>query len=205
MTVHGTRGRYPGYARSGPLTPSTGPADTGIRPPTVFHRHRRPASTRPRQRVWQRHYAVLRSLAADEPHGILPAIAPGVQFEGDGLGKWLQRQRRSWAELSEEQQQRLTALRVKPAERPAPATAAKGTAKTSAFQRGLAALTQYIQREGRTVVGRSHIEELPDGSAIKLGVFLSNQKARRDRLDAKQRAALAELGYTWAAGQSGRS
>ncbi|MET7674143.1 hypothetical protein [Streptomyces seoulensis] len=33
MTVHGTRGRYPGYARSGQVTPSTGPADTGIRPP----------------------------------------------------------------------------------------------------------------------------------------------------------------------------
>jgi hypothetical protein len=46
---------------------------------------------------------------------------------------------------------------------------------------------------------------LPDGSAIRLGVFLSNQKARRDRLDVKQRAALAELGYTWAAEQSRRS
>ncbi|MFF7183415.1 hypothetical protein [Streptomyces sp. NPDC008121] len=29
-------------------------------------------------------------------------------------------------------------------------------------------------------------------------MFLSNQKARRDRLDADQRAALAELGYPWA-------
>lgn len=154
---------------------------------------------------WQRHYRVLADLAADEPDGVLPDIAPGVLYEGDDLGKWLQRQRRSWAELSEGQQQRLTALGVKPAERSAPVQAAKGTGKASAFQRGLAALTQYIQREGRTIVGRAHIEELPDGSAIKLGVFLSNQKARRDRLDAKQRAALAELGYTWAAEESGRS
>ncbi|MEU6603180.1 DEAD/DEAH box helicase [Streptomyces flaveolus] len=154
---------------------------------------------------WQRHYRILADLAADEPDGRLPDIQPGVQFEGDDLGKWLQRQRRSWPELSEEQQQRLARLGVTPAEQPAPAPAAKDGGKTSTFQRGLAALTQYIQREGRTIVGRAHIEELPDGSAIKLGVFLSNQKARRDRLDSKQRAALAELGYIWAAEQSGRS
>lgn len=50
---------------------------------------------------------------------------------------------------------------------------------------------------------RAHLEELPDGTVIKLGVFLSNQKARRDRLDAELLAALAELGYPWAA-QPGR-
>ncbi|MFJ3037105.1 DEAD/DEAH box helicase [Streptomyces tendae] len=157
---------------------------------------------------WQRHY---RHLATDEPGGVVPDIAPGVLYEGDDLGKWLQRQRRSWVELSEEQQQRLTALGVQPAETlapaPAPKRATKGrpTKAQQAFQRGLAALAQYIQREGRTVVGRAHIEELPDGSAIRLGVFLSNQKARRDRLDANQRAAFAELGYAWAAERSERS
>ncbi|WP_078844516.1 DEAD/DEAH box helicase [Streptomyces achromogenes] len=154
---------------------------------------------------WQRHYRILADLAADEPDGRLPDIQPGVRFEGDDLGKWFQRQRRSWPELSEEQRQRLARLGVTPAEQPAPAPAAKDGGKASAFQRGLAALTQYIEREGRTVVGRAHVEELPDGSVIKLGVFLSNQKARRDRLDAAQRAALAELGYAWAAEQSGRS
>ncbi|MFJ9795910.1 Helicase associated domain protein [Streptomyces sp. NPDC101145] len=154
---------------------------------------------------WQRHYRVLADLAEDEPGGVLPDIRPGVTFDGDDLGRWLQRQRRNWTELSEEQQHRLSKLGIKPADRPATVPAAKDGGRTSAFQRGLAALTQYIQREGRTVVGRAHIEELPDGSAIRLGVFLSNQKARRDRLDAKQRAALAELGYAWAAEQSGRS
>ncbi|WP_331727662.1 Helicase associated domain protein (plasmid) [Streptomyces coelicoflavus] len=160
---------------------------------------------------WQRHHRHLAHLAADEPGGVLPDIAPGVLMDGDDLGKWLQRQRRSWVELSEGQQQRLTALGVQPAETPAPAPAPQRATKGRpakaqyAFQRGLAALTQYIQREGRTVVGRAHVEELPDGSAIRLGVFLSNQKARRDRLDADQRAALAELGYTWAAERSGRS
>ncbi|MEU3735304.1 Helicase associated domain protein [Streptomyces sp. NPDC033538] len=159
---------------------------------------------------WQRHYRHLLHLAEDEPGGRLPDIAPGVLMDGDDLGRWLQRQRRSWVELSEGQQQRLAALGVQTSETLAPAPASKRATKgrptkaQQAFERGLAALAQYIQREGRTIVGRAHIEELPDGSVIRLGVFLSNQKARRDRLDAKQRAALAELGYIWAAEQAGR-
>ncbi|MFV5997823.1 helicase associated domain-containing protein [Streptomyces sp. NPDC056231] len=78
--------------------------------------------------------------------------------------------------------------------------ARKGAARgTEAFQRGVQALTQYIQREGRTVVGRQHVEELPDGTTVRLGVFLSNQKSRRDRLTEHQLAQLAALGYHWAA------
>jgi hypothetical protein len=161
---------------------------------------------------WQRHYRVLADLADTEAGGVLPDIQPGVLMDGDDLGKWLQRQKNpgTWAQLSTEQQERLSRLGVQPLEAPSPAPAtaraAKGPTKAQqAFQRGLTALTQYIQREGKTIVGRAHIEELPDGSAIRLGVFLSNQKVRRDRLDVKQRAALAELGYTWAAEQSRRS
>ncbi|MFF9673682.1 Helicase associated domain protein [Streptomyces eurythermus] len=150
---------------------------------------------------WQRHYRVLADLAADEPHGRLPDIQPGVQFEGDDLGKWLQRQRRNWAELSEEQQQRLTALGVKPAERPAPAPTAKDGGKTSAFQRGLVALTQWVQREGvQKAVPRGHVECIViDGQKHqhKLGVWISNTKSRRDKLGPEQRAALAELGVKW--------
>lgn len=153
---------------------------------------------------WQRHHRVLTDLAADEPDSTLPDIQPGVLFEGDDLGRWLHRQSRDWFQLSEEQQRRLAALGVTPAEQPAAASAAKGAGKASAFQRGVQALAQYIAREGRTVVGRTHVEELPDGSMVRLGVFLSNQKARRDRLDAEQRAAFAELGYAWAVEQSGR-
>lgn len=163
---------------------------------------------------WQRHYRVLADLV--DADGVLPYIAPGVVFDGDDIGTWRWRQQEpgTWAQLLPEQRERLTALGIKAAEAPSPTPATtseangpfKGPGKANqAFQRGMTALAQYIQREGRTVVGRAHIEELPDGSAIKLGVFLSNQRARRDRLDVKQRAALAELGYTWAAEESGCS
>ncbi|MGW4824609.1 helicase associated domain-containing protein [Streptomyces sp. NPDC004227] len=149
----------------------------------------------------QRHYIGLAALLAGGAD--LEEIMPGVTHRGDNIGRWLTRQTRDWAQLNEEQQQRLAALGVKPVARPqktaAQTNAKAGAAKGSdAFTRGVAALRQYIQREGKTVVGRQHVEELPDGSSVRLGVFLSNQKSCRDRLTEAQLAALAELGYHWA-------
>ncbi|TJZ96026.1 DEAD/DEAH box helicase [Actinacidiphila oryziradicis] len=156
---------------------------------------------------WQRHFRVLADLV--DADGTLPDIQPGVLFEGDDLGKWLERQTGNWAQLSTEQQERLAGLGVKPAERLAAAppkkSAAGGPAKASAaFTRGVAALAQYIAREGAgRPVPRGHSEEIAvDGEAepvsLRLGVFLSNTKARRDKLTREQRAALAELGIEWA-------
>ncbi|MFE4925201.1 hypothetical protein [Streptomyces sp. NPDC056661] len=45
------------------------------------------------------------------------------------------------------------------------------------------------------MVGRQHVEELPDGTTVRLGVFLSNQRSRRDQLSEQQ---LAALGLEWA-------
>ncbi|MEV7526511.1 helicase associated domain-containing protein [Streptomyces sp. NPDC091371] len=67
-----------------------------------------------------------------------------------------------------------------------------------AFQKGIQALAQYQEREGGGVPGRAHIEHLPDGSEHRTGVWIANQKQRRDRLDPDQLAALAELGIDWA-------
>ncbi|WP_329453784.1 DEAD/DEAH box helicase [Streptomyces sp. NBC_01497] len=151
---------------------------------------------------WQRHYRILADLV--DADGMLPQIEPGVLFEGDDLGRWLQRQVSSWTELPKEQQQRLSGLGVKPAERPVPATTTKGSGKASmAFQRGLAALAQYIAREGHDRVPRAHAERITVGGeaepvTVKLGVWVSNTKTRRDKLAQEQRAALAELGVEWA-------
>ncbi|MFE7332492.1 helicase associated domain-containing protein [Streptomyces sp. NPDC057565] len=150
---------------------------------------------------WQRHYTGLHVLLASGAG--LDDVVPGVTRHGDDIGRWLARQVRDWTRLNPEQQHRLGEMGAKPAVRPQK-TAARTNAKTGAtkgsdaFQRGVAALRQYIQREEKTVVGRGHIEELPDGTTVRLGVFLSNQKSRRDRLTEQQLAALAELGYNWA-------
>ncbi|MFC8175242.1 hypothetical protein [Streptomyces sp. NPDC057325] len=39
---------------------------------------------------------------------------------------------------------------------------------------------------------------MPDGTEVKLGVFLSNTKTRRAKLTVDKLAALASLGLEWA-------
>ncbi|MFB6679026.1 hypothetical protein ACFCWG_42825 [Streptomyces sp. NPDC056390] len=52
---------------------------------------------------------------------------------------------------------------------------------------------------GSVAVPRSHVEQLDDGTEVKLGVFLSNSKSRRTKLTKDKLAALASLGLGWAA------
>ncbi|WSK91928.1 Helicase associated domain protein [Streptomyces sp. NBC_01278] len=158
---------------------------------------------------WQRQYRVLADLV--DADGQLPDIAPGVLWDGDDIGRWLQQQKQpaTWARLLPEQQERLTALGVEPAQAPSPVPEASRTAKgpskaQQAFQRGLAALTQWVEREGANrPVPRGHSEEITvNGEAepviVKLGVWISNTRARREKLTADQLAALAALGVDWA-------
>ncbi|MGW7328270.1 Helicase associated domain protein [Streptomyces sp. NPDC054840] len=83
--------------------------------------------------------------------------------------------------------------------RKAPAKTAVASPGTDggAFQKGLEALAQYVAREGR-VPGRGVVQVLPDGTEHRTGIWLGNQKARRDRLDQAQLTALAQLGVDWA-------
>lgn len=168
---------------------------------------------------WQRHYRLLADLV--EADGHLPYIAPGVVFDSDDIGLWRWRQQEpgTWAQLMPEQRERLTKLGIKgPALpvaaaaraelRPGLVAALKGPKKAgskaqAAFQRGLAALTQWVEKEGQRSVPRGAVVEVAvDGEAepvpVKLGIWLSNTKSRRDKLTAEQRAALAALGMEWA-------
>ncbi|MFI1838295.1 helicase associated domain-containing protein [Streptomyces olivaceoviridis] len=70
----------------------------------------------------------------------------------------------------------------------------------AAFQRGLAALTQWVEREGDRPVPRGHSEQITANGepvTVKLGVWISNTKSRGP-LDAEQIAVLAALGIDWA-------
>ncbi|NUH42925.1 Helicase associated domain protein [Streptomyces samsunensis] len=160
---------------------------------------------------WQRHYAGLAALV--DADGTLEEIQPGVTYGGADVGLWLERQRERWAALSEGQRERLAQLGVTAAEKPRQQKAPIGATAVSrggsdAFSRGLAALRQYLAREGHLTVPRGHVEVLEgrsvgDGEGerveVKLGVWLSNTKSRRAKLSADRLAVLAELGLTWAA------
>ncbi|WP_328908023.1 Helicase associated domain protein [Streptomyces sp. NBC_00234] len=148
---------------------------------------------------WQRHYAALAGLVA--PGNVLAQVEPGSMVHGMDVGRWLAVQREGWDRLAVGQRERLAQLGVKPAPRsaaPARKTRNGRGAAGGAFERGTTALTQYKEREGKTVVARSWNEELPDGTTVRLGVWLSNTRSRRGGLTQEQREQLATLGVDWA-------
>ncbi|MFD3782212.1 helicase associated domain-containing protein [Streptomyces sp. NPDC058612] len=149
---------------------------------------------------WQRHYAYLAQLLTGGAR--LDDVVPGVTRHGEDVGRWLATQRRGFGKLNAEQQHRLGDLGVRKAVRarktPAKAVVASGPgAGGGAFQKGVEALAQYVAREGR-LPGRGVVQVLADGSEHRTGIWLGNMKARRDKLDPAQLAALAELGADWA-------
>ncbi|GAB2904732.1 helicase associated domain-containing protein [Streptomyces mayteni] len=79
--------------------------------------------------------------------------------------------------------------------------------RAGSFERGLAAARQYLAREGHLRVPRSHVEHLvledaagsgdqeqPETVPVKLGVWRSNMRSRRDMLPVEQQNALDEIG-----------
>ncbi|MFE3761154.1 Helicase associated domain protein [Streptomyces sp. NPDC059104] len=146
---------------------------------------------------WQRHCTYLEQLLDDGAR--LSAIVPGVTRHGEDIGRWLTTQRHDWSRLNEEQRTRLGGLGVKkavPARRTV-AKAAPGRPSGKAFRKGLEALAQYVEREGR-MPGRAVVQVLPDGAGHRTGIWYANQKQRRDRLSPEQLRALAGLGVPWA-------
>ncbi|WSC97107.1 Helicase associated domain protein (plasmid) [Streptomyces sp. NBC_01754] len=143
---------------------------------------------------WQRHYAAARTLLAEENGMAAADVLPGVTVHGCDIGAWVSKQCRPdvWESLLPEQCDRLARLGITPQD-PAP----EKPAAVGAFERGVAALTQYAAREGRVVVPRAHIEETPHGP-VRLGTWISNTRSRRDRLSGEQREQLAALGVEWA-------
>ncbi|GKQ36233.1 DEAD/DEAH box helicase [Streptomyces sp. A012304] len=148
---------------------------------------------------WQRHYAALRELVAEERDPWV--VTPGVTVHGMDIGKWLTRQRKPevWAALTGGQRERLEQLGIVPPAPVAEEPAKPSAAPVSAFERGVAALAQYKTRTGSVTVSRAHVERLEDGTEVRLGVWIMNQKGRRAKLTHDRLQALADLGLDWAA------
>nr|WP_265568942.1 DEAD/DEAH box helicase [Streptomyces hygroscopicus] len=143
---------------------------------------------------WQRHYAALRELLRDEEGQ--SDVLPGVTVHGMDVGRWLSKQRQHtvWAGLMDGQRERLDQLGIKAL--PHQETPAKPVKSGSgAFDRGIQALRQYTARTGSVgPISRSHVEVLPDGTEIRLGVWRSNMRSRKSSLPEGRRQQLADLG-----------
>ncbi|MFD6247665.1 Helicase associated domain protein [Streptomyces roseolus] len=111
---------------------------------------------------WQRHHRVLARLAADEPGGRLPAIAPGVVHDGDDLGTWITRQQCAWPDLSDEQRTRLTALGIT-APQPAPGPVSFFRTAPERVTAGSAKAERYCRSEA----GQPHRATHPLGWPLK--------------------------------------
>jgi hypothetical protein len=72
-------------------------------------------------------------------------------------------------------------------------TACRSTATGSgAFERGVTALTQYKHREGHLTIPRAHVETITvddQEHPVKLGIFLTNTKTRRNKLPPRKAQA----------------
>ncbi|MFJ8628500.1 Helicase associated domain protein [Kitasatospora sp. NPDC093550] len=149
--------------------------------------------------TWQRAYSVARQwwLEADGQVD-WPTLPTDTVFEGEQLGRWVKAQRAGWPELEADQRDLLAAIGI--AEDPelvaakAAAEAKPKVSRADRFQQGLAALAQFVQREGHARVPRPY----KTSEGLALGAWLNNTKARRDKLSAEQRGQLAEHGVQWA-------
>ncbi|MFE0379092.1 helicase associated domain-containing protein [Streptomyces inhibens] len=146
------------------------------------------------------HCAGVRELLRGE-EGQADIVLPGVTCHGMDVGRWLARQRQHavWTGLVDGQRERLEQLGIVPLppEQKTPTKPSRGG--PGAFERGVADLHQYKTRTGTVNVPRGHVEQLDDGTEVKLSVWLSNTKTRRAKLTPGKLAALADLGLDRAA------
>ncbi|WP_411848851.1 DEAD/DEAH box helicase [Streptomyces mobaraensis] len=159
--------------------------------------------------AWQRRWAKVKWCL--DGGAQLADLRPGLMVDGEDVGAWIAEQHLSWQGLSAGQRERLAVLGIRvPAgelETAAlPALEAAGAvvlpATATPWERGTAALRQYKAREGHVRVPRAHRETIridhgDDGlreEHVRLGIWRSNTRSRRDRLTDTQRQEAQRLG-----------
>ncbi|WP_369199389.1 Helicase associated domain protein [Streptomyces sp. PU-14G] len=148
--------------------------------------------------TWQRHYAKARWLLTQG--ATLAELQPGVSLGGDDIGTWLAEQPAAWHALTEDQQQRLAELGVRPADTTALSAAPAVPAGATRWEINLAAARQFKAREGHLRVPRAHTETVTDTDGrtheIRLGVFRSNTRThlKKQKLTPDQMREATGLG-----------
>ncbi|MEU3050350.1 Helicase associated domain protein [Streptomyces sp. NPDC006984] len=141
--------------------------------------------------VWQRRYVLLRQHV---PAGGAADVAPGHVMAGEDIGAWLARQQADWDILHTEQRRLLTELGATPGD--GGVQEEVRVTHDDKFTPNLAAAAAYAHREGHLNVPRKHVE-ITDGTEIRLGIWISNQRSRRAKLPPQRIDALNALGMRW--------
>ena len=144
---------------------------------------------------WQRSFHL--TLTHLRAGGTQPASAGELIVQGEDLGAWAAAQRTGWDRLLPAQQWLLTnTLGIKPTA----GSETVGPVRRSQDERWtthLAAARQFHTREGHLNAGRKHVEQLEDGTEVKLGGWLDNTRRRATKLTPDRRAELDELAMRW--------
>ena len=128
--------------------------------------------------VWEEGFAALLKFKEREGH----SRAPWKHVEsGFKLGVWVNSQRVRWDIMPPERRERLDAVGF------------DRDLLTAQWENGFAKLLLFKEREGHCRVPVKHIE-----SGLKLGVWVSVQRNRRDIMSPERRERLEAIGFDWA-------
>ena len=133
---------------------------------------------------WEDAFSILAEFVLREGHARVPQKH---RESGFPLGLWLAGVRQHPERQTNGRRERLEAL-----------PGWSWDASSRAWERGIAALTVFAEREGHTDVPRHHVE-----ADVKLGQWVRNQRAARDRLPRDKKLELERLpSWAWLAHQA---
>ena len=131
----------------------------------------------PHESAWEEGFEALTTFNAREGH----CLVAKSQVEGTfKLGAWVSRQRLLRQTMPAERRQLLDAIGF------------VWDSLESAWEEGFAALTTFKAREGHCLVPALHVE-----GKFKLGFWVHNQRANRDRMPAERKQRLDAIGFVW--------
>ena len=131
----------------------------------------------PHGELWEQGFIALVKFKNTEGHMRVPR---GYEENGLDLGGWVISQRSKIKQLSSEQFKRLNSLGF------------IWDPHTELWEKGFAALTKFQKREGHCLVPQPHIED-----GMKLGIWVSNVRARKNQLSPDQLKRLNSLDFSW--------
>ncbi|MEU9786030.1 Helicase associated domain protein [Streptomyces phaeochromogenes] len=143
---------------------------------------------------WQRSFRL--TLTHLRTGGTLPTVSGDLVVQGEDLGAWAAAQRTGWDRLLPAQQWLLAnTLGIDPADETEQPPARLTQADRWATH--LTAARQFHTREGHLNAGRKHVEQMEDGTEVKLGGWLDNTRRRATKLTPERRAELDALSMRW--------